>query len=203
MGFQWHGGKEPACQWADSREAGVTPGSGRSPGGGNGNPLQHSCQENSMDRGAWGYCSWGLKESETQCLSTYTASLMTPLSLHISFPWISLFGDRNPVVCNGSWKNALRTGCRDWLNSSHLSPSHSHSALNGRLRPGVQLPWELGNPFTQACWAHHFLKVVVFFVSVMSILKFLSSVSLPFLPTEVASFVHSILYFSVFENFFN
>ena len=110
-----------------------------------------------------GYCSWGLEESETQCLSTYTASLMTPLSLHISFLWISLFGDRNPVVRNGSWKNALRTGCRDWLNSSHLSPSHSHPALNGRLRPGVQLPWELGNPFTQACRAHRFLKVVVVF----------------------------------------
>ena len=29
------------------------PGSGRSPGGGNGKPLQYSCQENSMDRGAW------------------------------------------------------------------------------------------------------------------------------------------------------
>ena len=33
-------------------DAGVTPGSGRSPGGGNGNPLQYSCLENSMDRGA-------------------------------------------------------------------------------------------------------------------------------------------------------
>ena len=29
------------------------PGSGRSPGGGNGNPLQYSCLDNSMDRGAW------------------------------------------------------------------------------------------------------------------------------------------------------
>ena len=36
------------------RDAGLTPGSGRSPGGGNGNPLQHSCLENHMDIGAWG-----------------------------------------------------------------------------------------------------------------------------------------------------
>ena len=37
----------------DSRDVGLIPGSGRSLGEGNGNPLQHSCLENSMDRGAW------------------------------------------------------------------------------------------------------------------------------------------------------
>ena len=34
-------------------DAGLIPRSGRSPGGGNGNPLQYSCLENPMDRGAW------------------------------------------------------------------------------------------------------------------------------------------------------
>ena len=34
-------------------DVGLIPGSGRSPGGGNGNPLQYSCLENSMDTGAW------------------------------------------------------------------------------------------------------------------------------------------------------
>ena len=37
----------------DTRETGSIPGSGRSPGVGNGNPLQYSCLENLMDRGAW------------------------------------------------------------------------------------------------------------------------------------------------------
>ena len=37
----------------DVRDVGSIPGSGRSPGGGSGNPLQDSCLENSMDRGAW------------------------------------------------------------------------------------------------------------------------------------------------------
>ena len=37
----------------DVRDVGLIPGSGRSPGGGNGNPLQCSCLENPMDRGAW------------------------------------------------------------------------------------------------------------------------------------------------------
>ena len=38
---------------AKAGDAGLIPGSGRLPGGGNGNPLQYSCLENSMDRGAW------------------------------------------------------------------------------------------------------------------------------------------------------
>jgi len=37
----------------DIRDAGLIPGSGRSPGGGHGNTLQYSCLENPMDRGAW------------------------------------------------------------------------------------------------------------------------------------------------------
>ena len=50
----------------DSRDAGSISGSGRGPGEGNGNLLQHSFLENSMDRGAWaGYSPWGHKESDT------------------------------------------------------------------------------------------------------------------------------------------
>ena len=37
----------------DTEDSGSIPGSGRSPGEGNGNPLQYSCLENSKDRGAW------------------------------------------------------------------------------------------------------------------------------------------------------
>ena len=37
----------------DTRDVSSIPASGRSPGGGNGNPLQYSCLEDSMDRGAW------------------------------------------------------------------------------------------------------------------------------------------------------
>ena len=39
-------GKEPACNGRDVRDAGSIPGLGRSPGVGNGNPLQYSCLEN-------------------------------------------------------------------------------------------------------------------------------------------------------------
>ena len=46
-------GKEPTSQCGDGRDAGSIPGWGRPPGGGHGNPLQYSCLENPMDRGAW------------------------------------------------------------------------------------------------------------------------------------------------------
>ena len=45
--------KNPPDNAGDTRDAGSNPGLGRSPGEGNGNPLQYSCLENPMDRGAW------------------------------------------------------------------------------------------------------------------------------------------------------
>ena len=50
----------------DKRDAGSTPGLGKSPGGGNGNPLQYSCPENSMDRGAWRVTVHGVTKSWIQ-----------------------------------------------------------------------------------------------------------------------------------------
>ena len=56
------GGKESACSAGD---LGSVPGSGRSPGEGNGNLLQYSCLENPMDRGAWWAVVHGVAESQT------------------------------------------------------------------------------------------------------------------------------------------
>jgi len=68
----WLRCKESACS---VRDLGSDPGWGRSPGEGNGNPLQYSCLENPMDRGAW----WDTvhrfaKESDTteRLIQTYT-----------------------------------------------------------------------------------------------------------------------------------
>ena len=52
----WLGDKAPNCNAGD---LGSIPGSGRSPGGGNDNQLQYSCQENPKDRRAWGLQSMG------------------------------------------------------------------------------------------------------------------------------------------------
>ena len=58
-------GKEPACQCRRLTEVGSIPGWGRSPGGANGNPLQYSCLENPMDRGAWWATVCGVAKSRT------------------------------------------------------------------------------------------------------------------------------------------
>ena len=50
----------------DVRDAGSIPGSVRSPGEGNGNPLQYSCLENPMDRGAWWATVRRVAKSQTQ-----------------------------------------------------------------------------------------------------------------------------------------
>ena len=50
---------------ADAGDIGSTPGSGRSPGEGNGNPLQYSCLENSMGRGTWEATVHGVAKSRT------------------------------------------------------------------------------------------------------------------------------------------
>ena len=55
-------GKESACKAGD---LGLIPGSGRSSGEGNGNPLQCSCLGNPMDRGAWWATAHGVAKSRT------------------------------------------------------------------------------------------------------------------------------------------
>ena len=55
--------KESAC---DAGDLGLIPGLGRSPGGGHGHPLQYSCLENPMGRGAWRASVHGVTESQTR-----------------------------------------------------------------------------------------------------------------------------------------
>ena len=59
----WLGSKESACNAGDM---GSIPGSGRSLGEGNGNPLQYSCLENPMDRGAWRAAVYAVTKSWTR-----------------------------------------------------------------------------------------------------------------------------------------
>ena len=58
--------KNPPANAGDTRDLGSIPGSGRPPGEGSGSPLQYSCLENPMDRGAWGATVHGVTKSRTQ-----------------------------------------------------------------------------------------------------------------------------------------
>ena len=60
------GGSDGKASAYNAGDLGSIPGSGRSPGEGNGNPLQYSYLENPMDGGTWlGYIPWGRKELDT------------------------------------------------------------------------------------------------------------------------------------------
>ena len=70
MGFP--GGSDGKASAYNAGGPGSIPGSGRSPGEGNGNPLQYPCQENPMDRGAWQATVHGVPKSQTR-LSDFTS----------------------------------------------------------------------------------------------------------------------------------
>ena len=84
-------GEEYTCNVGDTGDAGSIPGLGRSLGGGNGNPLQYSCLENSTDRGAW----WAtvhkvtktqkqlsMRQSNRQTNMFFLKEIMRSISIH-------------------------------------------------------------------------------------------------------------------------
>ena len=76
--------KESACNVGD---LGLIPGLGRFPGGEHGNPLQYSCLENPMGRGAWQAAVHGLTESQTRLSNQ--AQHSTAWSAHLT-RWFSV-----------------------------------------------------------------------------------------------------------------
>ena len=82
--------KNPCTNAGDARDIGLIPGLERFPGGGNGNPLQSSCLETSMDRGvAWRAAVPGVSKSWTQlntrALQCYTTTSTTTLPKSLNF----------------------------------------------------------------------------------------------------------------------
>ena len=65
------GGSDSKASVYNAGDLGSSPGLGRSPGEGNGNPLQYYCLENPMDRGAWYAIVYGVAKSRTR-LSDFT-----------------------------------------------------------------------------------------------------------------------------------
>ena len=94
-------GKESACNAGDQ---GLIPGSGRSPREGNGNPLQYSCLENPVDRGAW----WATVHGVTQ-----TWTRLKHLSMH------ACIGEGNSNPLQYSWRS-------QWHPTPVLLPQKSH-----------------------------------------------------------------------------
>ena len=126
MGFPGgSGGKEPACNVGDLN---LIPGSGRSPGEGNGHLFKYSCLENSMDRGAWWATSHRVKKSQTR-LSDFTFFLLLSLKTH------------SPIMAMLFLSNKINNYFPISANSlySYSTVQFSHSVLSDSLRPhGLQ-----------------------------------------------------------------
>ena len=77
--------ERPPASAGDVRDVGLIPGLGRSPGGGHGSPLQSSCLENPMDRGAWWATVRGVSQSQTglKRLTTYAPRSECPLPVDV------------------------------------------------------------------------------------------------------------------------
>ena len=72
---RWLSSKQYACKAGAEGDGGSIPGSRRSPGGGRGNPLQYSCLENTMDRGAWWATVQRVAKTQTQLTQLSTEEL--------------------------------------------------------------------------------------------------------------------------------
>ena len=81
--------KKPPASAGDKRDADLTPGLGRSPGGGRGNPLQYSHLENPVDRGAWRAAVHRVTERWTR---PKRLSLQACGMMHRNVQWIALLG---------------------------------------------------------------------------------------------------------------
>ena len=86
-----------ACNVGDM---GSIPGLGRSPGEGNGNPLQYSCLENPMDGGAWRAAVHGVAKSRTR-LSDFTVTFLVPQMVKnlpaMQETWVQSLGLEDPL----------------------------------------------------------------------------------------------------------
>ena len=93
------GGSDGEESVYNAGDLGLIPGSGRSPGEGNGNPLQYSCLENSMGRGAW-WATHGVTESDpTEVIEQKTI---------LRVPWTSKRSNESilkEITLNIHWKN--------------------------------------------------------------------------------------------------
>ena len=80
--------KESACSPGDP---GLIPGSGRSPGEENVKPLQYSCLENPVDRGAWQATAHGVAKSQARLSSFILTFIFLSIFVGVLGPWFNIF----------------------------------------------------------------------------------------------------------------
>ena len=114
------GGSDGKASAYNVGDLGSIPGSGRSPGEGNGNPLQYSCLENPIDRGAWWAAVHGVAKSRTQ-LSDFTSLYFFFIIILVLYYYLST-------------KKIPKDLCLKQTHT-HISLSHTHIMLSGFFKP--------------------------------------------------------------------
>ena len=169
--------KNPPANAGD-RDTGLIPGLERSPGEGNGNPLQYSCLENPMERGNWRATVHGVEQSWTQLkwLSRRAASS----TLKVQHSWFFQCWDcilcpeaRNGDGSSGRIRKAFTQCSLPWMLPGLFSPSVwpcasgpqcSHPYCrnkNSLTRHGFwegRIEWWMGTGLWELCKEHPFLK---------------------------------------------
>ena len=99
--------KNPPASAGGVRDRGSIPGLGRSPGGGNGNPLQYSCQDNRVDRGAWRATVHMVSKSQTWLKGLSTLTLKNNSVLKSSHVWsvASVFTQKLTYIISSPYLN--------------------------------------------------------------------------------------------------
>ena len=147
------GGSEVKASACNAGDLGSIPGSGRSPGEGNGNPLQYSCLENPMDRGAWWATVHGVAKSRTRLsnLAFSTMGIYWDSCRHFLKKWVT--GAIWNSSCMGTvrWKSTAvfaRGNCpqhRSTNREPQTNLSACDSALSGDLTKVCLSQWSSVN----------------------------------------------------------
>ena len=147
--------KNPPAKAGDIRDSGLIPGSGRSPGGGHGNPLQYSCLDNPMDREAWWATVLWVAKSQTQLkwLSRHASSCVEKGQKLISGEISQLrntcencqkvHGALRPEPLEKQWKDMWRFGMGRGRHRAWKEPRGVQGSRTCPVRCG-SWAWELG-----------------------------------------------------------
>ena len=134
--------KNPPANEGDSGDVGLIPGLGRSPGGGNGNPLQYSCLRNPMDRGACQATVYRVTKSWTQ-LSTHNNNKVFQILFSVvlekilASSWITIYS-----TCTKGWTSKqcplrIELGIKGWTIFSRPRTRTTHCCRGGGVHVWV------------------------------------------------------------------
>ena len=136
---KWLRGKESACNAGDVSS---TPGSGKPLRGGNGNPLQYSCLENPMDRGAWWATVHGVTTSRTGLNDWPSPCILKMILEHVTH-----FRESNELSCIFCVFSLERAFLHFWYFSVRTGNFQRLGTMCSARRGYKQVPGDVGSHF--------------------------------------------------------